>query len=246
MLKVFESFSKEKEIKDWLDENGVENYTLTPALEIDVDGDINLEDAGDLPDYIQFNEVKGDFTMYSMELLELKGYPKIVGGYFNISDSKELRSLKYSPFGVGGHYDMSGCFSVCEFDGISQDIGDDIKAYGSGIMTLGGLGKYKNLQLYLSQEEKANMWWLDDADEDDIGACPIVELLGVELIRDLILPNLSEFVDNEVIYTNNRFYFNPYAFLSFIKDHAPNKLANYKKDLPTMVERAKELGYLID
>ncbi len=72
-------------IRAWLDENGIKNYTLNDKGEVDVDGDVNLSrhDLTELPPYIQFGTIKGDFDCSFNKLTSLKGVPKKIEGNFD-------------------------------------------------------------------------------------------------------------------------------------------------------------------
>ena len=77
------SVGKRKLIKDWLDEKEIENYIINDNLTIDVDFysyGVNLENKNleKIPDFIQFNEIKGDFSCANTNLITLRGCPKIV------------------------------------------------------------------------------------------------------------------------------------------------------------------------
>lgn len=72
-------------IYKWLDEYSIKNYTLNDKGEIDVDGDVNLSrhDLTELPPYIQFGTIKGDFDCSFNQLTSLKGVPKKIEGNFD-------------------------------------------------------------------------------------------------------------------------------------------------------------------
>lgn len=72
------------QIKEWLDKNGIVNYTINNDLTIDVKGDVYLYryPETELPEYIQFKNVSGDFIIEYSNLTSLKGCPKEVGGDF--------------------------------------------------------------------------------------------------------------------------------------------------------------------
>ena len=59
---------------------------------------------GDLPEYIQFGTIKGDFSVSSCKLTTLRGMPKIVHGDFDCDDN-ELTSLEFAPKIVEGDFD---------------------------------------------------------------------------------------------------------------------------------------------
>jgi hypothetical protein len=73
-----------KLITEWLDEMKVKHYKINDDLTIDVKRDLNLTNKNlvKIPDYIQFNEVTGDFRCKYNQLTSLKGCPRHVTGYF--------------------------------------------------------------------------------------------------------------------------------------------------------------------
>lgn len=95
-------------VRAWLDEHNIKNYTINSKGEIDVNGDVNLINSGltELPSYIQFGTVKGNFFYNNNNLTTLKGAPKKIGGDFECSYNK-LTSLKGAPNEVGGSFDCS-------------------------------------------------------------------------------------------------------------------------------------------
>jgi len=77
--------------------DGIKHYTINNDGTIDCVGFVALpDDCGNLPDYIQFNEIQGDFIITKCGMTTLKGCPKKVYGEFDCRDNK-LISLKYCP-----------------------------------------------------------------------------------------------------------------------------------------------------
>ena len=66
-------FKTKKQIKQWLDEMGVKDYTINKNLIVDVEGDVNLsyKNLKELP--VQFGKVKGNFFCSNNQLKSLKG-----------------------------------------------------------------------------------------------------------------------------------------------------------------------------
>ena len=93
------------QIQSWLDEYGVENYTINNKGEIDVDGDVILGGINltEFPPFIQFGVVKGLFYCVVCGLTSLKGCPRVVEGDFCCSDN-ELTTLKDAPKKVSGNF----------------------------------------------------------------------------------------------------------------------------------------------
>ena len=99
-------------IKAWLDEMGVENYTINPDFNIDVKGDVDLsyKNLKNFPYFIQFGKIEGSFTCYGNGLLTLKGGPRYVKKNFYCSRNK-LLSLEGAPSKVGKNF-------ICVMDDI--------------------------------------------------------------------------------------------------------------------------------
>jgi hypothetical protein len=95
-------------IKDWLNEMGVEDYTINDNLTIDVKDNTGLsffkKGLTKFPDFIQFNEISGSFICKKNNLTSLKGCPtKIYNGDFSCSQNR-LTTLEYCPKYVSGDF----------------------------------------------------------------------------------------------------------------------------------------------
>lgn len=99
-------FTNKTEVADFLDNYGINNYTINDDLTVDVDGNVKFEnlDLEYLP--VNFNKVSGVFFLYNTKLVSLKGCPREVGMTFYCIGNGNLESLKYSPVKVGGDYDF--------------------------------------------------------------------------------------------------------------------------------------------
>ncbi len=104
MMKMFEQFKNEEEIKKICKEYYIEDYAINSDGSIDVNGDIHLEMLGIKKIPLKFNIVSGDFYCFGNKLSSLEGCPKFVGGYFDCSINK-ITSLIYGPEEV--KYDFS-------------------------------------------------------------------------------------------------------------------------------------------
>ncbi|ACT51289.1 hypothetical protein [Methylovorus glucosotrophus] len=96
-----------KEVKVWLDDYEVENYTINNDLTVMVDGDVNLGKIGLTVIPVKFNYVSGDFFCDNNELTSLEFAPKKVDGCFYCSFNK-LKSLKFAPEIVGAEFACGG------------------------------------------------------------------------------------------------------------------------------------------
>lgn len=96
------------QIQTWLDEHRVKKYKVNKAGEIDVAGDVTLikYELDQLPDYIQFGTVKGNFDCSAIGLTTLKGMPRVIKGSFDCSGNR-LTSLEGAPKEVWMAFDCS-------------------------------------------------------------------------------------------------------------------------------------------
>jgi hypothetical protein len=98
-------------IRKWLYEMYIKNYRINKDGSISVKERIDLHQhnlfknfKGELPNYIKFKRVLGDFRASDCELISLRGVPQIVQGNFCVGFN-QLTSLKYGPkFTAGGYY----------------------------------------------------------------------------------------------------------------------------------------------
>jgi hypothetical protein len=100
------------QIEDWLEKNGIKNYTIDDnKLTIRVkDVDVNLVGYKEesLPDYINFDIITGGSFFCSWSNLKtMRGFPKEVGRIFDISHSK-IESLEHAPEIVDINYAAYG------------------------------------------------------------------------------------------------------------------------------------------
>jgi hypothetical protein len=102
--------SLKQEIESWCEDMGIKNYTINSKGEIDVDGDVDLDenDFKKLP--YKFGRVTGYFTLSSnKELTSLKNCPDKVGTWFSCSHNPKIDSLKGCPAEVGGNFWCGDC-----------------------------------------------------------------------------------------------------------------------------------------
>jgi hypothetical protein len=103
-------------IKEWLEEYDIIDYTINDDLTINAScvklQNNNIEK---LPDYIQFNFVKGYFSIEDNRLTTLRGCPfyifedKTNGWFGNFwCERNRLKSLKYAPKMVEGNFGCNG------------------------------------------------------------------------------------------------------------------------------------------
>jgi len=84
-----------EKIKDWLDSNGVRNYTINKDLTIDVKGnvDISHRNLREIP--VQFDIVDGFFNCSVNKLISLKGSPRECFVFY--CSNNKLTSLEFCP-----------------------------------------------------------------------------------------------------------------------------------------------------
>jgi hypothetical protein len=85
-------------IKEWLKKYDIDNYRINDDNTINVYESVNLKHKNltNFPDYINFNKIKGGFSIQHNVFTSLKGCPRIVIGLFSCSNNI-LTSLEYSP-----------------------------------------------------------------------------------------------------------------------------------------------------
>ena len=93
--------SEESKVRDWLNANYIKNYELIyndDILEIDVNGKVDLCDyeGYELPEYIQFGEVTGNFECCWAKLKTFRGFPRKCKT-LNATACINLQSLEYCP-----------------------------------------------------------------------------------------------------------------------------------------------------
>lgn len=132
-------------IKKWIEDNCriIGNYTINNNMEIDVDGDVYMHDylESELPGYIQFNKVDGDFYLYGNELKTLRGCPKEVGNDFGCSNSPKLETMKYCPKKVKYNIWCNNCTELKSLDGCPKTVQSLFCDGCTGLTTLKGCPK---------------------------------------------------------------------------------------------------------
>ncbi len=106
MIKLFEQFNNEQEIKDICKKYDIRNYTINPDGSIDVDGDVYLSQKALYNIPIKFNKVNGDFRCTDNNITSLENCPNEVNGDFNCNNNN-LTTLEGCPIRVGGMFDCS-------------------------------------------------------------------------------------------------------------------------------------------
>jgi len=95
--------TSKQEIKNWLDEHKIQNYTINDDLTIDVDGNVDLHDRKLKKLPFQFGNVNGYFDCSYNQLTSLEHCPKTVNGGFYCYNN-QLTSLEHCPETVNGSF----------------------------------------------------------------------------------------------------------------------------------------------
>lgn len=137
MIRLFEDFNKEEEIRNLCSKYNIKNYTINGDYSVDVDGDVNMvsRNMSEIP--IKFNNVNGSFYINGNYITSLKGCPKHITGTFNCSNNK-LQSLNFGPEYVGVNF-ISYKNSLTDVYHCPKYIGEGIDISNNKLTTLAGL-----------------------------------------------------------------------------------------------------------
>ena len=118
-------------IDSWLKENveiRAEKYTINDDYTIDVFGSVTVtnKQIKEIPDYINFRNVRGYFSIEECkELTSLRGCPINVGLYFSCINCSSLTSLEGAPERVLGFFSCAACSSLTSLKGAPQEAKGD-------------------------------------------------------------------------------------------------------------------------
>src|SRR3990167_4203513 len=123
-------------IKTWLDEMGIENYTINKNLTVDVNGSVTLSNKNLKKIPVQFGKVGESFYCHSNQLTSLNGAPQKVGESF-YCDNNQLTSLNGAPKKVGGTF---SCHSnqLTSLEGAPQEVGGTFYCGSNQLTSLNG------------------------------------------------------------------------------------------------------------
>ena len=136
MIKLFEQFNNEQEIREICEKYNIKNYIINTDGNIDVDGNINLSSRGLFKLPLKFNVVSGVFYCNDNNLISLEGCPKEVGGNFSCVANK-LKSLIGSPKIVGGVYTCSDNY-ITSLEECPERVGKFINLNNNQLTSLEG------------------------------------------------------------------------------------------------------------
>ena len=95
-------------IEKWLKEQRIENYIINDNMTIDVNEPVSINiNNGNIPEYIQFNKIKGNFICNDNKLTSLRGCPYHVTDAFFCSRNY-LTSMEYAPKIVENNFWCTG------------------------------------------------------------------------------------------------------------------------------------------
>jgi hypothetical protein len=102
-------------IKIWLNDHEIENYIINDDFSIDVMGSVDLQfqNISEIPLYIQFGNIRGNFKLGRSSMKTLKGLPRWVQLNVRIFNDN-LSSLKYAPD------EIDGVFSIVFYNDIDK------------------------------------------------------------------------------------------------------------------------------
>ena len=130
---------KHEAIVDWVKKN---NKFKSNGLNINSDGTIDIDGfyyigKGNFPDYIDFNNCKGDFNIFDSRMTSLRGCPKEVKGYFDCSYN-QLKTLEGSPKEVG---DSFYCYDnkLTSLEGSPKEVGGFFDCHDNFLKSLKGV-----------------------------------------------------------------------------------------------------------
>jgi hypothetical protein len=215
------------------------NFTINPDThEIDVDGDVYLDEEGltDLP--YKFNNVSGNFCINDNKLTSLKNFPNIVKGVVKCSNNL-ITSLEYIPKYIGSrfiindnkitsldylHDDIYGPIEIQ--DNLITDINipiikNSIYIHGNPIQSINSKLRGKIITFTLSEYITiANMF-------DKIKTATVVmiyipnEYNVIGIPRLMLLPNIAEVI----FMYDTAFHPNLEKVSNILNDHIKKKLS---------------------
>lgn len=168
--------SSEEEIRAWLDQYKIKDYTINGDMTVSVKGGFALDDKGleEIP--VKFAEVggsidvtsnrikridwapskiNGDFDIWDNEIETLEGGPtEVTGGYD--CDNNRLTSLAGAPTKVGGSFVCSGN-KLTSLKGCPREVGKYFKAMSCGLTSIDDLPESIGTNLYLNINELTSL-----------------------------------------------------------------------------------------
>jgi len=115
-------------IEKWLEEMDISNYKINDDMSIDVKGDVEIKKLiEEIPEYIQFNYVSKDFSLFeNPNLKSLRGFPKKVGIDCLITRNIKLQSFIGAPEYIEGSFYCRKLPNITSLEGFPKFIGKDL------------------------------------------------------------------------------------------------------------------------
>ena len=114
-------------IKAWMSKYARNvSYNINDDNTIDVNGHLSLY-TKEIPGYIQFNNIKGNFHLVGFNGEKLNGMPKKVKGGLFITGCINLKDLEGAPEEVKGYIDISDCLNIESLKGLEHITCEEIK-----------------------------------------------------------------------------------------------------------------------
>jgi hypothetical protein len=144
---VIDHFFKTKEqVVCWLEEMGIQNYTILKNLMVNVAGGVDIK--GKKMDYlpVEFGEVEGDFLCSDCNLLSFKGTPiKIKGGFY--ARANRVKTLEGGPEIVRGDYHVQKN-QLESLKGLPEKINLDLSISDNNLRSFEYMSKTIGLDLF--------------------------------------------------------------------------------------------------
>lgn len=144
-------------IKKWLSDRNIFRCELDDELFINCNGDVDISDEiiGELPEYINFKFVKGDFDCSECHLTTLRGCPERVEGSFGCQ-SNNLINLEGGPKYVGESYHCNHN-QLTSLKGAPEHVGYSFFCLGNKLKTLEGGPKHVEYTYDCSDNELTSL-----------------------------------------------------------------------------------------
>jgi hypothetical protein len=187
-----------EQITEWLDRNGIGNYTIHPNGSVDVDGDVYLHKFTESALPVHFNNVFGDFVCYHSPLASLAGSPKYVRGDFSITGCPQLTSLVGSPRKIDGEatYIQSNIQTI---EGAPESIGEALRLHATPVKSLHGIDKVVKHMKHFSCSDGAThilgLLLIDGLIQVEVGPLKVDEILTKYLGTGDIISAQDELID---------------------------------------------------
>ncbi len=139
MIRLFEQFNNEQEIRDICKKYKITNYVINNDGSIDVDGNVNLNGYNLTKLPLKFNRVSGNFWCNDNQLTSLEGCPKEVSKTLYCYNNR-LTSLVGCPEIIGDGFYCSFNY-LTTLEGLPNNINGSLKCAYNALRSLKGIPK---------------------------------------------------------------------------------------------------------